>query len=273
VFKFITDKPLWVNILVAIAFVLVTIFLFFFSLVWITHHGETEKLPNIIGQNVVAATKLLEAKGFDVEVVDSVFIDSTARLAVIKQSPEADAVVKAGRTVYLTVNRAIAPEVEMPSLIGFSIKSAQMMLQSLNLKLGDTSYKPDIARNSVLEQLYNGNIIKQGTKIPMGSTIDFVLGSGPGLIDLDVPNLVGMRVVDALTTLQSLKLSVGPIIARTPVSDTLNSFVVDQTPKAFNETIPGQKVQNKLRAGQIVDLFISNAAPTTIADTSTTIQN
>jgi beta-lactam-binding protein with PASTA domain len=98
-------------------------------------------------------------------------------LAVIKQSPEADAVVKAGRTVYLTVNRAIAPEVEMPSLIGFSIKSAQMMLQSLNLKLGDTSYKPDIARNAVLEQLYNGNIIKQGTKIPMGSTIDFVLGS------------------------------------------------------------------------------------------------
>jgi hypothetical protein len=49
--------------------------------------------------------------------------------------------------------------------------------------------------------------------------------------------------------------------------------VVDQTPKAFNETIPGQKVQNKLRAGQIVDLFISNAAPTTIVDTSTTIQN
>ena len=269
-FKFITDKPLWVNILAAIAFVLLLVFLFFFSLDWITHHGKTEKVPNITGQNMVAATKILEAKGFDVEVVDSVFIDSVARLSIIKQSPEADATVKAGRTIYLTVNRAIAPDVEMPSLIGFSIKSAQLMLQSLNLKLGDTSYRPDIARNSVLEQLYNGSIIKAGTKIPMGSTISFVLGSGPGAIDLDVPNLVGMTVADALNTLKSMNLSAGPIIARAPVSDTLSSFVIDQSPKVFSEPFPGQKVQNKLKAGQIIDLYISNTPPMVTPDTTTT---
>lgn len=265
-FKFITDRPVWVNILAAITVVLLLVFLFFFSLDWITHHGKTEKVPNITGQNIVAATKILEDKGFDVEIVDSVFIDSVARLSIIKQSPEADAIVKAGRTIYLTINRAIAPEVEMPSLIGFSIKSAQLMLQSLNLKLGDTTYRPDIARNSVLEQLYNGTIIKPGTKIPMGSTISFVLGSGPGAIDLDVPNLVGMTVADALNTLKSMNLNAGPIIARTPVTDTLSSFVVDQNPKVFSEPLPGQKVPNKLKAGQIIDLYISNTAPVIVAD-------
>lgn len=269
-FKFITDRPLWVNILASIAFVLLVVFLFFFSLDWITHHGKTEKVPNITGQNIVAATKMLEAKGFDVEVVDSVFIDSTARLAVVKQSPEADATVKAGRTVYLTINRAVAPDVEMPSLNGFSIKSAELMLQSLQLKLGDTTYRPDFARNTVLEQLYQGKIIKPGTKIPMGSTIDFVLASGPGALDLDVPNLVGMTVADALNTLQSLHLNVGPIIARAPVTDTLTSFVVDQSPKVFSEPFPGQKVQNKLKSGQIIDLYISNTAPVVTPDSTTT---
>lgn len=268
-FKFITEKPLWVNILAALGLLLVLVFLFFFSLDWITGHGKVEKVPNVAGQNIAAATKMLEAKGFDVEVVDSVFIDSTARLAVVKQSPEADASVKAGRTIYLTINRAVAPEVEMPSLIGFSIKSAQLMLQSLNLKMGDTSYRPDIARNAVLEQLYNGTIIKQGTKIPMGSTISFVLGSGLGNTDMDVPDLIGLKVQEALDLLKSMNLSAGPIIARTAVTDTLNSFVIDQNPKVFNEPQPGQKVANKLKAGQIIDLYISNTAPVKTTDSTT----
>lgn len=268
-FKFITEKPLWVNILAALGLILVLVFIFFFSLDWITGHGKVEKVPNVTGQNIVAATKMLEAKGFDVEVVDSVFIDSTARLAVVKQSPEADASVKAGRTVYLTINRAVAPEVEMPSLIGFSIKSAQLMLQSLNLKMGDTSYRPDIARNAVLEQLYNGAIIKQGTKIPMGSTISFVLGSGLGNTDMDVPDLTGLKVQEALDLLKSKSLNTGSIIARTAISDTLNSFVVDQNPRVFSEPQPGQKVINKLKAGQIIDLYIGNTAPAKSADTTT----
>lgn len=270
-FKFITGKSVWVNLLAAIAFIALLVLGFFFSLSWITSHGQSEVVPNVYGQNIIAATKTLEAKGFDVEIIDSVFIDTVARLSVVKQSPEPDARVKAGRTVYLTINRAVPPEVEMPSLIGFSIKSAQLMLQSLNLKLGDTSYKPDFARNAVLEQWYNGKEIKPGTKIPMGSTIDFVLGSGLGSEDLEVPNLIGLRVADAVNVLKSMNLNVGPIVARTAVADTLSAFVVDQTPPVFSEPFPGQKVKNKLRAGQIVDLYISNTPPAPSTNNTDTI--
>nr|MCU0321831.1 PASTA domain-containing protein [Chitinophagaceae bacterium] len=82
--------------------------------------------------------------------------------------------------------------------------------------------------------------------------------------------LVGMTVADALNTLKSMNLSAGPIIARAPVTDTLSSFVVDQSPKVFNEPFPGQKVQNKLKAGQIIDLYISNTAPVVTSDSTTT---
>jgi len=268
-FKFLTDKPLWVNIVVAVVLLSLLTFIFFASLESITHHGEAKKVPNIIGQNITAATKLLEKDNFKVVIIDSVFIDSLAKLTVIKQSPEADAITKEGRTVYLTINKAIAPEVEMPSLIGYSYKSAQLMLQSLNLKMGDTSYRPDFARNSVLEQLYNNNIIKAGTKIPMSSTIDLVLGSGVGNIEMYVPNLVGLKVSDAIAQLNAMHLSVGPIIALEAVTDTLNAFVVEQRPSVYSEPMPGQKVQNKLRAGQIVDLFIKPTMPAIITDTLT----
>jgi beta-lactam-binding protein with PASTA domain len=154
----------------------------------------------------------------------------------------------------------------MPSLVGFSIKSAQLMLQSLNLRIGDTLYRPDFARNTVLEQLYNGATIKAGTKIPMGSTISFVLASGSGLLDLNVPDLTGMTLQQALTLLKSMNVNQGAIVSRTAISDTLNSFIIEQNPKAFLEPVPGQKVQNKFKSGQTVDLYISNTAPVMIQD-------
>lgn len=253
-----------------LAIILLLVVLFFSTLGWITNHNRNEKVPNIVGQNIVAATKTLKDKGFDVEIQDSVFVDSAARLSVIKQSPEADANVKAGRTIYLTVNRAIAPEVDMPSLLGFSFKSAQYMLQTLNLKVGDTTYKECIGSNTILEQLYNGKVIKEGTKIPMGSTISFVLCSGEGSTDMDVPDLYSFTVEAALSRLQGLNLAKGSITVRGgTVSDTSKAYVVDQNPAVFSETTPGVKKHNRIKAGNTVDLYISSTPPAPKTDSTT----
>jgi beta-lactam-binding protein with PASTA domain len=259
--KYITSRPFWVNLLVVLAIILLLVLLFFATLGWITNHNKNEKVPNIVGQNIVAATKMLKDKGFDVEIQDSIFVDSAARLSVLKQSPEAEANVKAGRTIYLTINRSIAPEVDMPSLSGFSFKSAQYMLQTLSLKVGDTSYKDCEGQNTILEVLYNGKTIKEGTKLPMGSTINLVLCRGQGSTEIDVPDLVGFTVETALQRLQGLNLSKGSITVRGgSVSDTAKAYVVDQTPVAG--TIPGTSNHYKIKAGQAIDLYINSAPPT-----------
>lgn len=261
-FKYITSKPLWVNILAALGILLVLVLLFFAILGWLTGHGKNKEVPNVVGQNVVAATKILKDNGFDVEVQDSVFIDSIGRLAVTKQSPEATTNVKAGRTIYLTINRAIAPEVTMPNLLGFSFKSAQYMLQTLHLKVGDTSYRPDFGRNTILEQSYNGKPIKEGTKLHMGSSISFVLSSGLGNTDMPVADFYGLTVEEALNRMQTMGLSRGSIIVQGgSVTDTMKAYIVNQNPVPFAEPTPGQKVQNRIKPGQLVDLYISAAAP------------
>ena len=179
-FKFITQKPLWINVLTAVTLMTLLVLIFFGSLDYITKHGDYQKVPAVIGQDLNAATRLLQSKGFEVEVQDSIFVDSLPRLSVTRQTPEGNSTVKANRTIYLTINRAMPPLVEMPNLVGFSIRNAQMYLENLGLHLGDTTYRPDIAKNAVLEQLYEGKIITTGTKIFMGSTISFVLGNGIG---------------------------------------------------------------------------------------------
>lgn len=262
-FKFITSKPLWVNMLAGLGLVIILVLIFFGSLSWLTGYGKYEKVPSVIGQNMVAAQKALEAKGFDVVVQDSVYIDSFAKQSVVRQLPDADATVKQGRTIYLTINRMIAPQVEMPSLAGFSIKSAEMYLQSLGLKLGEVSYKPDIARNSVLEQLIGDVPVKPGTKIPIGTVINFVLGSGVGGNEINVPSLVGMTLDEARSYLSTMSISIGSIVSVGAIRDSASAFVIRQTPDALSDSLDagGYRVPNRIRQGQLMDIFISSTAP------------
>lgn len=262
-FRAITEKPLWVNILAGIGIIFILLVLFFSSLGWLTGYGKNVKVPSVTGQQVLAAQQLLESQGFDVVIQDSLYIDSIPRQAVLRQSPEADATVKAGRTIYLTVNRAIPPQVEMPNMAGFSIRSAEMYLHSLGLKLGEVTYKPDIARNSVLEQLYNGNTIAPGTKIPLGSIISFVLGSGVGGNEITVPDLVGMSLQEARSYLTTVNINIGSIVAVDAIKDSAMAFVVRQNPASLSDALgpAGERLPNKIRQGQVMDLYISSVAP------------
>lgn len=256
------------NILAGVGIIVILVFIFFGMLSWITHHNQTEKVPAVVGQNVEAAKKILEAKGFRVIVNDSVYDGNVPPLNVVRQSPDIDAVVKGGRTIFLSVNRAVPPMVAMPNLVGYSFRSASLYLQSAQLKLGDTTYRPDIARNAVLEQLWNGQTIKPGTLIPLGSTIGFVLGSGMGGDDIQVPDLVGMTVAAAKAQLTSLNLGVGAIVLLDNVKDTANAFVVKQNPTPFtvNETVKdstgnGTMIYNRVHSGQLIDIYVGSIAP------------
>ena len=260
----IVQKPLWQNILIGIGGLFFLLIVFFLSLGWITGYGKTAKVVSVVGQSYVAAQQQLEKEGFEVVILDSIYVDSVAKLAVIRQTPEADEVVKAGRTIYLTINRMVPPQVEMPSLVGFSLKSAELYLQSLQLKLGSVTYKPDFARNAVLDQLFNGVPIAQGVKIPLGSTIGLVIGTGVGGEETDMPNLVGLTYVDAKNLLLLQHINIGSVLSLETIKDSATSFVFRQTPGYLStklDSLTGMPVPNKIRQGQLVDLYLSNTPP------------
>jgi eukaryotic-like serine/threonine-protein kinase len=255
-FKFITHRPLWLNILTGLALAVVILFIFVFSLNWCTHHDESRTVPSVTGKSFEEAIQILEKAGFDMEIQDSIYVDTVKPMKVLKQVPEADEVVKVNRTVYLTINRAVPPMIPMPNLVGFSIRSAEMELKNMGLRMGDTTYRSDFARNSVLEQRYKGDIIAPGTKIRMGSTISFVLGSGIGNEKFVVPNLVGMRFCDAKALIESHGLMIGSIVA-SGIPDTCNAYISRQNPERFNED---KKFQH-IRTGQTMDVWLQEEKP------------
>lgn len=262
--NFISRKPLWVHILLAIALVFIILFLFLWSLGFVTRHGKTLTIPSVTGQSLQDAQKFLEEKGFETEIQDSVFVDTAAPLSVLRQFPEADAVVKENRTVYLTITRAVAPTIDMPNLEGMSFRNAEMILRQYGLKLEDTTFRPDFAKNAVLEQQYNGDRIKPGTKIRMGSGISLVLGSGLGLDEFSVPDMFGLTLNDARAYLDANGLNLGAAVFDPDVRDSANAFVYRQSPQRFTY----DRRINRIRQGQSVDLWLSVQKPVRQVDST-----
>jgi beta-lactam-binding protein with PASTA domain len=253
VFKFITGRPLWANILLGIGILLLLSFIFLQSLSWITRHDKTLAVPSVTGKSFDEAKKLLESQGFEVEIQDTVFNDTAALLSVVKQFPNAETRVKMNRTVYLTINRDVAPEIEMPNLLGMSFRSAEITLQQQKLKMEDTIYRPDLTR-MVLEQQFKGQPIKPGTKIPMGSGIVLVIGLGTGSEEVEVPDLFGLTLAEAKSAIESSGFNSGTIM---PPGADANQYVYKQAPDHLTTT--GNVRQ--IRQGQIIDLWVQAEKP------------
>lgn len=252
-FKFITDKPFWVNLLAAIILGLLFLFLFLKMLVLITKHGEYLAVPAVTGLKTDVAIKLLESKGFDVYIQDSVFTDTAARGIVLKQLPDPNATVKINRTVFITVNRYVPPMVNMPKLEGQNLKFAIKMLERNHLVLGDTSFRPDFMMGSVLEQQVNGIRIAENSKVRWGSRIDLIIGGGLENREIQVPSLLGMTFPEAKAYLDENGISIGAIIGDGKIVDTASAFVIQQRPERYDI----DKRPVFIKSGQLMDIWIS----------------
>lgn len=252
-FKFITNKPFWVNLVAAIVIALLILFLVLKTLGWLTKHGAYLKVPAVVGMNTNEAVKLLEKEGFDVYIQDSVFTDTAKRGVVLKQLPDPNATVKVNRTVFITVNRYVPPMVDMPKLEGQSLSFALRMLERNHLKLGDTTFRPYFTLGSVLEQQYNGVRIPEKSKIQWGSKIDLVIASGLEKKEMPVPDLVNMTYADAKAYLDENGISLGAVIGMGSISDTGSAYVIKQRP----DRLDPDNMLVYIQSGQLMDIWIS----------------
>jgi beta-lactam-binding protein with PASTA domain len=254
-------------LLAGIGLLLLLLLLFLGSLSLLTQHGKTMKIPAVAGMSYADAKKTLESQGFDVQVQqDSVYTDTIPPLRVVKQFPEADNLVKVNRTVYLTLNRSQAPIVQMPNVVSMSLRNATMVLHQYGLRIGDTIFKPDFARNSVLDQQYKGASIKPGTQIQQGSSVTLVLGNGIGEASFIVPDLFGLTYQQAKARLDSSALIFGAVVRDPDVRDTTEAYVYRQSPEQFNEE--GQP--SRIHPGQTVDVWLSAQKPSRKTDSTST---
>lgn len=101
-----------------------------------THHGENIKVPNLQGMNFAKALEMLEEDGLTIEVADTGYNKRLPPNCVLAQTPSEGANVKAGRTIYVTINSLASPTLAIPDLIdNSSYREASARLTALGFRL------------------------------------------------------------------------------------------------------------------------------------------
>ncbi len=230
------------GISITLGFIFLKIYLPFY-----TNHGETVSVPDLTGMTYEEAENLLKSASLQYEISpDSGFSAEKNPLAILKQLPEANALVKKDRKIFLTLNARNAPILKMPNLLNMPLKNVQEILVNIGLQRGNIVYVPDIGINVVLEQRYRGAAIREGAEIAKGSKIDLVVGDGMGNQLLSAPNFVGLEEEEA----EFLALGSGLRLGRKTYSKT-------------DSVAPGRvylqrpSVGSELKSGDLIDLWIS----------------
>lgn len=207
--------------------------------------AERFELPDFVGKSYEQLEndpEILNRYRFEVTfVVDE---DSPPGL-VLKQEP------KAGRSVMLVpsgvaVNLEVSTnssQVAVPDLINRNYVDALLLLQNAGFVCEIENATSDtVSRDYVIS-----SSPAAGEEISYGSTVYITVSSGPEILFVDVPNLVGISEDAAKAKLEAARLSYGG--AEHVSSDFEAGTVIGQIPEAFSQIEEHSKITLVISSG------------------------
>lgn len=207
-FNFLTKRAFYINLLIIIALVIIIIEVVFFSLNGYTRHGEEILVPDFVGLN---CDSILEEYGDDFHFVmlDSVYTKNLPEGSIFQQDPLPNSKVKKGRNLYY-VKVSEAPEkVAMPNLRNLSLRQAMVLLKANGLKVSELVFVEHFAKNAVVEQMFEGNVIEPGDEIIKGSELKLLVGYGRDDRKTHLPNLVTAKKENVKNSIIEASLNLG----------------------------------------------------------------
>jgi len=242
---------------------LVAALLFFFITTWLkcyTHHGESVSVNDFTGMHLLDARKASASKGFEFEVIDSVWMDGQPSGIIIQQDPKPLSKVKEGRKIYVTVTGKPGP-VRLPQLsdssYDYELYSARLSRLGVKARIKEEVYDSRQEPNTILYLVYEGkkvteSDIKEGFDVMMGSTVEFVITKRYSN-QVEIPDLVCRTLDEAVFLLSSAGFSVGEVMEDETITDRNSAYVFRQEP----DYIAGEL----LPVGSQFNLWITQEVP------------
>jgi eukaryotic-like serine/threonine-protein kinase len=200
---------------------------------------ETETVPNVVGQDITAATTMIEDAGFE---VNQQFEPSDApESQVTAQDPAAAEKAELGSTVTLTVSQG-PDAVTVPDVVGKPELEANQELVAAGFLVTPVPVEDsDVEEGLVISQDPAGN-----GQAPPGATITINVSAGQSTVP--VPNVDGAPEADARAALQGVGLT--NITTQPQASaDIPAGNVISTNPGAGTEVTPDQTITLIISSG------------------------
>jgi serine/threonine protein kinase/beta-lactam-binding protein with PASTA domain len=198
-------------------------------------------VPDVKGKTIAEAEILLKEKKLAYDLNEE-YDSKVTPGVVIKQDPGANARVKEGRTIHLTVSKGAEPGV-VPDLKNKSLAEATSLLKAAKLSVGKVTvqYKEGMEQGVVLSQSVAPN-----KKVSPGTLIDVVVNISEG--QTVVPSLKGMQLSDAKSRLTSMGLILGSVKEET--NDEAKGVVISSSPDSGEVVSRGAVITLTVSAGK-----------------------
>ena len=228
----------------------------FVALVWVTialidvytHHGESETVPDLRGLYVEEADLLLNNHGLYSVVIDSVFVRDKKLGTIIEQIPAYNSTVKRNRPIYLIINSRQVRQIPVPDVNDVSFRQADAMLKSIGLNVSSVEYSPSEYKDLVIAIKYRGRNISSGMRVPEGSSLVLVVGSGLGGEELPVPGIKGMSLEAGTEEALNGSMVIGAVEYDVEPSGNEDKYVIYRQRPAEGNSVP---------AGTRIDVWLS----------------
>lgn len=169
---------LWGNILAMVLVVVALAFGVKYGLDTYTHHGEGIEVPKIEGMVYQNARAMMEERGLNVVVTDSGYNKRLPAGSILLQNPGPGMKVKAGHTIYVTVNSPSSPTFAIPDVVdNSSYREAEAKLVAIGFKL-DPPQQVEGEKDWVYGILCRGRRVSTGDRISIDSPLTLLIGNG-----------------------------------------------------------------------------------------------
>ncbi len=202
--KFIFSKFFWINVVLAVIALYVVFYLTMSNLDNYTNHGIKIEVPNLKGLQLDQVQDSLMSLDLNFEIRDSVFSDDFPIGMVIQQDPlpntdEFPNFIKPNRTIYITIVKRqetfkVVPDF-LTNVTSKNIGKSKLEMLGFNVDLEIKNHKD---KDKILGLEFEDKVLKAGQKLPKGSIIKIIFGSGDKGQPIELPDFKGMNVYLAL---------------------------------------------------------------------------
>lgn len=176
--RFRDRHPVIYNALIIVAVFLLVCYTALLAVDIFTMHGKEKFVPDVRQLSFEQAVAKLEQADLKWKVADSLYNDQYLPGAVIEQSPKGDSKVKSIRTVYLTINALYPKMVDMPDVVGRSIRDAMSALQNKKFKVIKEERVASENKDLVLDVSVNNRKVSPGTPVAINAVVKLTVGDG-----------------------------------------------------------------------------------------------
>lgn len=234
------------NLVIALCLGIILYFVVNLCLNTYTRHGQKFIVPSMIGHTVSEAAGMASKGDLVLEVIDSLYMPKQKPGMILDQSPKPGMGVKSGRRIFLTVNASRPRTDIIPYVTGYSLRQAKNMLETKGFEIEKLVYRSDMATNNVLDELYKGKSVTQGsrTEAELGSGITLIVGVNHSSPLPRIPKVIGLTLREAKSRLWEVGLNVGNVRYDSGIdgTDKEDARVYRQEPNQQSRTDYGGKI-------------------------------